>query len=55
MEVHHHSNSPGNKWSHRFREFLMLFLAVTTKFIFCLNSIVEKINMTTHQKPKYES
>ena len=28
MEVHHHSHTPRNKWSHYVWEFLMLFLAV---------------------------
>lgn len=33
MEVHHHRSHPGNKWSHYFREFLMLFLAVFCGFL----------------------
>jgi hypothetical protein len=32
MEVHHHSHSPHNKWTHYLWEFLMLFLAVTIGF-----------------------
>ena len=32
MEVHHHSHSPRQKWTHYFWEFLMLFLAVTLGF-----------------------
>jgi len=33
MEVHHHSHSPGKKWTHYFWEFLMLFLAVFCGFL----------------------
>jgi len=33
MEVHHHSHTPGKKWTHYFWEFFMLFLAVTLGFI----------------------
>jgi len=33
MEVHHHTNKPGKKWTHYFWEFFMLFLAVTLGFI----------------------
>ena len=32
MEVHHHSHTPGKKWTHYFWEFFMLFLAVTLGF-----------------------
>jgi hypothetical protein len=32
MEVHHHTHTPGKKWSHYFWEFFMLFLAVTLGF-----------------------
>ena len=32
MEVHQHSHTPRNKWTHYFWEFLMLFLAVTLGF-----------------------
>ena len=32
MEVHHHSHTPRQKWTHYFWEFLMLFLAVTAGF-----------------------
>ena len=32
MEVHHHTLTPGKKWTHYFWEFLMLFLAVTLGF-----------------------
>ena len=33
MEVHHHSHTSRNKWSHYFWEFLMLFLAVFAGFL----------------------
>src|SRR4030095_1801598 len=33
MEVHHHSHTPGKKWTHYLWEFLMLFLAVTLGFL----------------------
>jgi hypothetical protein len=33
MEVHHHSHSKSNKWTHYFWEFLMLFLAVFLGFL----------------------
>ncbi|HEU5168271.1 MAG TPA: hypothetical protein VFU29_22150 [Chitinophagaceae bacterium] len=33
MEVHHHSHTPGKKWTHYFWEFLMLFLAVFCGFL----------------------
>ncbi len=33
MEVHAHSHTPRNKWSHYFWEFLMLFLAVFCGFL----------------------
>ena len=33
MEVHHHANTPGKKWTHYFWEFLMLFLAVFCGFL----------------------
>ena len=32
MEVHQHTHTPRNKWTHYFWEFLMLFLAVTAGF-----------------------
>jgi len=32
MEVHHHSHTAGNKWTHYIWEFFMLFLAVTLGF-----------------------
>ena len=32
MEVHHHSNTSGKKWTHYFWEFFMLFLAITLGF-----------------------
>ena len=32
MEVHHHSHTPGERWTHYLWEFLMLFLAVTLGF-----------------------
>ena len=32
MEVHHHSHTPGKRWTHYLWEFLMLFLAVTLGF-----------------------
>src|SRR5688572_10520434 len=32
MEVHSHTHTPRNKWTHYFWEFLMLFLAVTAGF-----------------------
>ena len=32
MEVHHHTHTPRQKWTHYFWEFLMLFLAVTLGF-----------------------
>jgi hypothetical protein len=32
MEVHHHTNTPRQKWTHYFWEFFMLFLAVTAGF-----------------------
>jgi hypothetical protein len=32
MEVHHHSHTARNKWTHYFWEFFMLFLAVTLGF-----------------------
>ena len=32
MEVHHHSHTSRNKWTHYFWEFFMLFLAVTLGF-----------------------
>jgi len=32
MEVHHHSHTARNKWTHYFWEFLMLFLAVSLGF-----------------------
>jgi len=32
MEVHHHSHTPGKKWTHYFWEFFMLFLAITAGF-----------------------
>lgn len=32
MEVHHHTHTPGMKWSHYFWEFFMLFLAITLGF-----------------------
>ena len=33
MEVHHHSHTPGKKWTHYLWEFLMLFLAVFCGFL----------------------
>lgn len=33
MEVHHHSHTPRNKWTHYLWEFLMLFLAVFCGFL----------------------
>ena len=33
MEVHHHSHTSRNKWTHYFWEFLMLFLAVFCGFL----------------------
>ena len=33
MEVHHHSHTARNKWTHYFWEFLMLFLAVFCGFL----------------------
>ena len=33
MEVHHHTHTPRNKWTHYFWEFLMLFLAVFCGFL----------------------
>ena len=33
MEVHHHSQTSGKKWTHYFWEFLMLFLAVFCGFL----------------------
>jgi hypothetical protein len=33
MEVHHHSHTPRQKWTHYFWEFLMLFLAVFCGFM----------------------
>jgi hypothetical protein len=33
MEVHHHTASPGKKWTHYLWEFLMLFLAVFCGFL----------------------
>ena len=33
MEVHHHSHTSRNKWTHYFWEFLMLFLAITLGFL----------------------
>jgi len=33
MEVHHHSHTKRNKWTHYFWEFLMLFLAVFCGFL----------------------
>ena len=33
MEVHAHTHTPGKKWTHYFREFLMLFLAVFCGFL----------------------
>ncbi|HLF47055.1 MAG TPA: hypothetical protein VI548_11555 [Chitinophagaceae bacterium] len=33
MEVHHHTHTPGKKWTHYFWEFLMLFLAVFCGFL----------------------
>src|SRR4026207_2162739 len=32
MEVHQHTHTPREKWTHYFWEFLMLFLAVTLGF-----------------------
>ena len=32
MEVHHHSHTPGKRWTHYLWEFLMLLLAVTLGF-----------------------
>ena len=33
MEVHNHTHTPRNKWTHYFWEFLMLFFAVFTGFL----------------------
>ena len=33
MEVHHHANTSGKKWTHYFWEFLMLFFAVFCGFL----------------------
>ena len=33
MEIHAHSHTPGKKWTHYFREFLMLFPAVFCGFL----------------------
>jgi hypothetical protein len=33
MEIHHHSHTPGKKWTHYFWEFFMLFLAVFCGFL----------------------
>ena len=48
MDVHHHSHTPGKKWTHYFWEFLMLFLAVFCGFLaeYQLEHIIE------HQREK---
>jgi len=33
MEIHAHSHTPRKKWTHYFREFLMLFPAVFCGFL----------------------
>ena len=48
MEVHAHSHTPRNKWTHYLWEFLMLFLAVFCGFLaeYQLEHIIE------HQREK---
>ena len=43
MEVHHHSHTPGKKWTHYFWEFSMLFLAVFCVFLaeYYLEHVIE--------------
>ena len=44
MEIHHHSHSPGKRWTHYLWEFLMLFLAVFCGFLaeYQLEHTIEK-------------
>src|SRR5215207_48607 len=48
MEVHQHTHTPRKKWTHYFREFLMLFLAVFCGFLaeYQLEHVIE------HQREK---
>ncbi len=56
MEVHHHSHTPRRKWTHYFREFLMLFLAVFCGFLaeYQLEHKIERDRAKVYAKNLYE-